>query len=130
MDEGEVKRRIEAARILRDMTQVEMDRRGAQMGLDKQELGRTERGGNGGLELTEARAMVLCKVLGVPSRWFEEEDLDVVLGLRDQPERDALDLLQQLLVDLGLVPDPSQEEEREGEDDTDLGGTGEGGGDA
>lgn len=116
MDEGEAKRRIEAARILRGMTQVEMDRRGAELGLAKQELGRTERGK---LPFTAARAMVLCRVLGVPPRWFQEDDVDVLVGLNSQREEDALDLLTQALADLGLVPDPSQEEEPSDEHDAD-----------
>lgn len=116
VDPGEVKRRIEAARVLRSMTQVEMDRRGAELGLDKQELGRTERGD---LPWTTARAMVLARVLRVPPRWFEAEDLDVVVGLRDQRDADALDLLEQALADLGLARPPSGGEAPSDEDDTD-----------
>lgn len=116
VDDGEVKRRIHAARILRSMTQVEMDRRGAELGLDGQELGRTERGT---LTLTPARAMVLCRVLEVPPRWFEESDLNVIVGLRDQRDADALDLLRQGLADLGLALPPSGGEETSGEGDKD-----------
>lgn len=106
MEADEVKRRIRAARILRDFSQVEMDALGVELlGLDQQELSRTERGD---LEWTQGRAMFLCRVLNVPPRWFEADSIDEVVGLRDQRDADALDLLLKTLRELGLGPPPTE----------------------
>lgn len=97
MDPEEVKRRIEAARTLRGISQVQMDQLGHAEGLDKQELGRLERGR---LPMSNVRCDVLCRVLKVPRRWFEDDDLDVVVGLKDQATQDAAAALRMLLGDL------------------------------
>lgn len=78
MTAEQVKRRIEAARVLRGMTQVEMDQAGAAQGLGRQELSRIERGA---LPLGAAQRRTLCDILRVPERWFTDEDVDVVVGL-------------------------------------------------
>lgn len=98
MDAGEAKRRIEAARILRGITQEEMSRRGAaDYGLGAQELGRTERGG---LEFTEARKLVLCKVLGVPDTWFSAPVDELLNGTPSSAGSVNLDDLREVLGDL------------------------------
>lgn len=101
MDQGEAKRRLTAARILRDMTQEEMSRRGHEMGLDKQELGRAERGT---IPFTEARQMVACKVLDAPATWFTEPDVDRLLWPPATAEgglsRERLAMLDQALPQL------------------------------
>jgi hypothetical protein len=101
VDSGEIKRRIEAARILRSITQGEMDRRAHEdYGLDRQELSRTERGA---LPLTPARRLVLEKVLEVPARWFSADSIDEVVGLRGQDVRVTVPPLVAKARDAGLT---------------------------
>lgn len=72
MDSEDVKRRIEAGRILRGIDQVAMDRLGHAEGLGKQELGRLERGK---LPFTRVHRDVLCRVLRLPAWWFTAETI-------------------------------------------------------
>jgi transcriptional regulator with XRE-family HTH domain len=79
MNPDEIGRRIAAARLLRNVSQKEMDELGAADGLGRQELSRVERGT---LPLTRVRIDTLVRNLGVPERWFIEDDTDIVVGLR------------------------------------------------
>lgn len=76
LSETELKRRISAARALRGMTQAEMDALGAEDGLDRQELSRTERGE---LSLTRVRGAVLSRVLALPVEWFSWPCIDALI---------------------------------------------------
>jgi hypothetical protein len=69
----EAKRRIAAARLLRGLSQTELDALGADDGLRGQELSRTERGE---LPLTRVRRDVLSRLLGLPPEWFLWSSLD------------------------------------------------------
>lgn len=98
----ETKRRIEAARILRDLSQVELDRLGHEDGLGKQELSRLERGE---LPLTRVRREVLIRILRVPEHWLTEEDTDVVVGVRPSSRDDLSDAQLRAASDLlALLP--------------------------
>ena len=74
-----------------------MDLLGVAEGLDKQELSRLERGA---LPMTNVRREALCRVLRVPRRWFQSDDLDEVVGLTAQENEDALAVLRELLTRL------------------------------
>jgi len=124
LDAGEIKRRIEAARILRSLTQDELDKLGAAFGLDRQEISRTERGA---LPLTEHRKLALREILRMPARWFDAETVDEIVGLDAEREADALGHLQRLLEDAGLMRRPSQEESPEDGDGKDRPGQASGG---
>lgn len=78
VDADEVKRRIEAARILRGISQLELARMFEEDGLGKTEAGRLERGD---LPLTRVRRDALCRNLGVPERWFTADSVDEIVGL-------------------------------------------------
>lgn len=72
----ELKRRIEAARILRGIHQTELDRLFDEDGLGKK-AGRLERG-----DLALSRALLdgLIRHLKVPERWFTDPDVDTIVG--------------------------------------------------
>lgn len=121
MDQEEAQRRITAARILRGLEQRDLDRLGHEYGLGKQELGRTERGT---LPITRVRREVLARILGVPERWFTEDDVDVIVGLApqrsapltDEQLRQAAELLPALLeAARALPPAPAPSAPRTGE---------------
>lgn len=110
VEPGEIKRRIEAARVLRGISQPEMDRLGADLGLPKQELSRTERGE---LPWSQARAMILQRVLGVPDRWFTEPKVDALVGLtapEDLTPEAMRGLLERLIAGLDQAEGQAQRE--------------------
>lgn len=116
-DAETIKRRIEAARILRGISQAELNRRLAADGLGTQEAGRVERGE---LPLSAVRRWAMTRALGVPERWFLEPDVDVVVGLRSPPAEEALkqafDRLAPELLEAarGLAQEGEEEPGREG----------------
>lgn len=70
----EIKRRIQGARILRDMDQKELDRLGVEEGYGKGEMSRVERGE---IEYRAGKHLdVLCRILRVPRWWFTVDELD------------------------------------------------------
>lgn len=73
LDKDELKRRIDAFRTLRGLTQVDLAELFASKGHGSQELGRLERGA---LPLTEIRRRSLAEILEVPERWFVEGRID------------------------------------------------------
>jgi transcriptional regulator with XRE-family HTH domain len=73
LSEEEAKRRIAAARLLRGLTQEELDALGAADGLGRQELSRTERGE---LPVTRVRREVLARLLRFPGEWFLQDSID------------------------------------------------------
>src|SRR3954463_16295734 len=88
LDPATLKRRIHAARLLRDMEQVELDQLFHQDGLGKGEAGRTERGD---LPMTRVRREAFARHLRVPEDWFLEEDADVLVFPRDpHPEEEEI----------------------------------------
>jgi transcriptional regulator with XRE-family HTH domain len=107
LSDEEVKRRIEAARILRGITQVELNRLLHEDGFGKGDAGRVERGE---LPLGKARRDALCRHLRVPDRWLISEDVDEIVGMRpaqltpDEISR-AAELLPRLLA---AAPGPPQ----------------------
>lgn len=79
MDPGEAKRRIHAARILRDITQKALDAKAVEeWGMDEQELSRTERGA---LPFSRPRQLAFEHFLNLPPAWFGEANLDRLLGV-------------------------------------------------
>lgn len=86
-----VKQRIEAARALRGLSQADLDKLGAAEGLGRYELGRVERGELS--PMTNTQRTMLCKILGVPERWFTSDDVDEIVGLRDDRQVRHSDLL-------------------------------------
>jgi transcriptional regulator with XRE-family HTH domain len=100
LSEDEAKRRIAAARILRGLTQEELDVLGAADGLGRQELSRTERGE---LPVTRVRREALARLLNLPVEWFLQDSIDDLVrwpaeGLApDQVKRAAELLAPQLL---------------------------------
>lgn len=105
LDKDELKRRIDAFRTLRGLTQVDLAELYASKGHGTQELGRLERGA---LPLTEIRRRSLAEILDVPERWFTDE----TLRLADFPARQTsqLDRLEQAIAVI------TQREERAQED--------------
>lgn len=102
LSDDEAKRRIEAARILRGLTQDELDKLGAADGLGKQELSRTERGE---LDLTRVRKEVFARLLKLPVEWFEDESIDPLIrwpaqGLPDAQIRRAAELMAPQLLEV------------------------------
>jgi hypothetical protein len=70
----EIKRRIEAARLLRNISQKELDALGRADGFGAVEMGRVERGE---LEFRPGKHLdPLCRYLRVPRWWFTAETLD------------------------------------------------------
>jgi transcriptional regulator with XRE-family HTH domain len=124
LDKDELKRRIDAFRTLRGLTQVDLAELFASKGHGTQELGRLERGV---LPLTEIRRRSLAEILGVPEAWFVDATLDLAgytgeMGLagiqrsldailqreeRAQDDRDAIMALlakqDQILTDIGSL---------------------------
>jgi transcriptional regulator with XRE-family HTH domain len=105
----EAKRRIAAARELRGgMTQDELDKLGADYGLAKQELSRTERGE---LALGPSKADALSKLLGFPPEWFLAESIDDLIRWpvegEAQLKRAAEILAPQLLAAAQALPPSS-----------------------
>lgn len=82
MTPAERKRRIEAARILRGISQQELNRLVAADGLDKLAAGRVERGE---IPLTPALRHSICRHLRVPEAWLREADVDVLVGYQQEP---------------------------------------------
>jgi hypothetical protein len=72
----ELKRRIEAARLLRAISQETLDERFGEDGLGKKAAGRLERGD---LELTRALLDGLVRHLRMPEAWFTAKNFDEVL---------------------------------------------------
>jgi hypothetical protein len=70
---NEIKRRIHAARLLRDISQKELNQLGQADGFGDVEMGRVERGE---LEFRPGKHLdPLCRYLRVPRWWFTEEEL-------------------------------------------------------
>lgn len=78
----ELKRRIEAARILRGMSQAKLEELFAADGLGKYDAGRIERG-----EMTMQRVHrdAFVRHLGVPDYWFSEPDVDRIVQPAEAP---------------------------------------------
>jgi transcriptional regulator with XRE-family HTH domain len=113
LSDDEAKRRIEAARILRGLTQDELDKRGSSDGLGKQELSRTERGE---LDLTRVRRDVLARLLELPIEWFEEESIDSLIrwpaeGLAPSQVKRAAELLAPQILEAARALGPASEQE-------------------
>jgi transcriptional regulator with XRE-family HTH domain len=101
LSEDEAKRRIAAARILRGLTQEELDTLGAVDGLGRQELSRTERGE---LPVTRVRREVLARLLNLPVEWFLQDSIDDLVrwpteGLPPDQIRRAAELLAPQLLE-------------------------------
>ena len=79
----ELKRRIHAARILRRVTQDELEKQLAEDGLDKREAGRVERGE---LPFRRIHRILFAEALRVPERWFTAETVDEIVGFASQDE--------------------------------------------
>lgn len=116
-----LKRRIEAARLLRGISQIDLDARCHQDGLGKQEAGRLERGE---LPLTRVRADALIRNLRVPERWLTSEDVDGLVGwggvgdLSPAQQR-VVEETFRLLAEVGQAPDaasPPKPQEESGPD--------------
>lgn len=76
----EIKRRIHAARILRQWNQLELQKALAKDGLGSREFGRIERGE---LTLTKIRRQAIASALRVPETWFLAETVDEIVGYID-----------------------------------------------
>lgn len=74
LPQDELKRRIDAARTLRGMTQRELGDRLAEDGFGKHDLGRVERG-DPRMPFNNAILRALCHHLEVPERWFTDRHL-------------------------------------------------------
>lgn len=73
LNQEDVKRRIHAARLLRDISQAQLNRLGAADGFGREEMGRVERGE---LEFRPGKHLdPLCRYLNVPRWWFTAETL-------------------------------------------------------
>ena len=84
LETEELKRRIEAARILRGLSQAELAERLHADGLGKYDLGRIERGT---MPMRRVHRDAIARHLGIPDYWLTEPDVDIVVGLRptDRP---------------------------------------------
>lgn len=85
LPQEEIKRRINAARIIRGMSQAEFDALGAADGFGKGEMSRVERGE---LAFREGKHLAaMSRYLGVPAWWFTAEAIDLSTGPdQDPPE--------------------------------------------
>jgi len=81
LEAKELKRRIDAARTLRGLTQAQLAKLFVAEGFGTQDIGRIERGG---LDLTRARRRSLADLLQVPETWFTEEHLDLTATMDDK----------------------------------------------
>lgn len=105
LPEEDAKRRIAAARLLRNLSQKKLDELGADDGLGRQELSRTERGE---LPLTRVRREVLARHLRLPAEWFLAAEIDALIrwpaeGLPDEQVRRAAELLAPQLLEAALA---------------------------
>lgn len=105
LDAEELKRRLEAARVLRGLTQTQLADLLVQDGLGKHDLGRIERGS---MTMQRVHRDAIARHLKVPERWLTDPDVDVVVGLKPDvsTQTDALGLLERALPD--LVPELRQ----------------------
>lgn len=103
---SELKRRIDAARTLRGLTQEELGQRFADEGFGRHDVGRIERGR---MPLMGARRRTLALVLDVPESWFTDDYLDLA-GTAPWP-RTQIDRLEakldRLLAVLGVTEQDS-----------------------
>lgn len=83
LDKTELKRRLEAARTLRGLRQVDLAEMLIRDGFGKHDVGRLERGQ---LDLQRKWIDALCRHLRVPERWLTDPDLDAVLGYTEEEE--------------------------------------------
>lgn len=83
LEADEIKRRMEAARILRGIGQSDLGLLFEEDGLGKSDPGRIERGQ---MPLDRARREAACRHLGVPERWFTAETVDEIVGLTPPSE--------------------------------------------
>lgn len=108
LENEELKRRLDAARTLRGLTQNQLAALLAEDGLGKHDLGRIERGS---LVMQRVHREAIARRLRIPEWWLTVEDIDVVVGLQPPPRltpEEARDLLGRLLTDLGQ--DEAQEQ--------------------
>lgn len=95
LSDEELRRRLVAARELRGLTQKDLDRLGAQDGLGKLEAGRVERGT---IEFRRKHIDVFARHLRVSDAWFEEPDVDRLLGFSDAARvEDRLERIERAL---------------------------------
>jgi transcriptional regulator with XRE-family HTH domain len=87
LDAKELKRRIEAARTLRKVSQEDLNKLFARDGIDKLAAGRVERGE---IDMQRVHLDAFVRHLRVPERWFTEPDVDIIVGLRNQASSDDL----------------------------------------
>ena len=114
LSEAEAKRRIEAARTLRGLTQDALDAMGYRDGLGKQELSRAERGE---LEITRVRREVFARLLGLPIEWFESDSIDDLIrwpasGIAPDQIKRAAELLGPQLLEAARALAQASEQER------------------
>jgi transcriptional regulator with XRE-family HTH domain len=119
LDQPTLKQRIEAARILRGVSQATLNGLFEKDGLDKTEAGRIERGK---VDLTRAALEAFCRHLRVPQRWFTEPDVDYLVGLRPYPgaplspeQRAAIQHAAQLIADSSRATEQSEPSRPEGQ---------------
>lgn len=119
LEPEELKRRIEAARILRGLRQVDLSPLLEADGLGKTDLGRIERGE---VPMRRIHRDALARHLRVPEWWFTVEDVDVLVGLQPPPRltpEEGRDLLGRLLTGLDLDADQGPQGTQRQQDDDD-----------
>lgn len=101
----EIKRRVDAARTLRGMTQTQLAELVHADGLGKHDIGRLERGD---IPLTRVLRDALCRHLGVPEEWFTEPSVDrlVARPMRAEDVRAHLERIEAGLRLLAAVEPP------------------------
>lgn len=93
----ELKRRVEAARILRGLTQNQLADLVHADGLGRHDVGRLERGD---IPLTRVLRDALCRHLGVTEEWFTEPDVDVLLrGIGEDDVNERLDRIERAVTE-------------------------------
>jgi hypothetical protein len=113
-----LKQRIEAARILRGVSQATLQQKFEADGLDKYAAGRVERGE---LDMQRVHRDAFCRHLGVPERWFSEPDVDVIVGLRLAARLTPDELrgeLELLILGLDQAEEPGGKESTRSSDET------------
>lgn len=107
LETDELKRRIDAARTIRGLRQVDLAALVESDGLGKQTVGRLERGD---IPLTRALRRSLADHLAVPESWFVDDHLDLNGGAQDTGQLDRIEAkLDLLLTALGLVQDQARD---------------------
>lgn len=115
LDADEIKRRIAAARTLRNLSQAALNQMGDEYGLGRQELGRVERGELG---FRTMHGDAYTRLLRLPRNWFSAGSIDELL-YQDPTQLDRMEAKLDAILDrLGVKPETIEDIVSDFEDET------------